>query len=108
MTGFGIGFESESGKLHLEKRKMNGDYLHLNVEEYNNLALDLLCSDVGGDIKGYETKSGKVVRWNTVTNDYATGIRHAKVKTLFPLTGGESRFNALRERDEREGGGLNE
>ena len=102
--GFGVGFEAESGRLHLEKRQSNGDYLNLTLEQYNALALELLQKDVGGVIRGYETKSGKVVRWNTVTNDYATGVRGVKVKTLFPLIGGENRFNALRSRDEQKGG----
>ncbi|MCL2225360.1 MAG: hypothetical protein FWB96_10395 [Defluviitaleaceae bacterium] len=101
---FGGGFAGKSGELHLKKRQSNGEYLELNEEQYTARALNLLQKEVGGGIMGYKTNSGKVVRWNTANDDYATGISGVKIKTLFPLVGGEQRFNALRERDEREGG----
>jgi hypothetical protein len=74
----------------------------LTEEEYQAKALDLLKREVSGDIEGYETKRGKVVRWNKSTNDYAVGKLGKSVLTMFPLRGGQERFNELWERDKKE------
>jgi hypothetical protein len=55
----------------------------------------------GGDIYGFETKYGKVVRWDKNTEDYAVGIPGVKISSLYPLRGGVERFEKLRERDEK-------
>jgi hypothetical protein len=98
---FGTGFKGESGKKHIEKRQREGNYTGLTEEQYQTRALDLLQRDVGGDIEGYETKNGKVVRWDKTTNDYAIGKRGEKPMTMFPLRGGQERFDKLRDRDEK-------
>ena len=98
-NSFEAGFEGNSAAEHLAKRQHEGNYKNLTVEQYEAMALDLLQQDVGGDIDGYETKNGKIVRWNKLTGDYATGILDAKIKTMFPLVGGQKRFEKLRERD---------
>ena len=99
---FGVGFDDVSATEHLSKRQKDGHYTNLTKEEYKAQALSLLQTDVGGHIAGYETKEGKVVRWDKETNDYVTGFRGKKIKTMFPLRGGQQRFDRLRENDERE------
>jgi hypothetical protein len=71
-------------------------------KQYEAQALDLLQKNVGENIDGYDTKSGKVVRWNKITNDYATGFKENCIKTMFPLRGGQNRFDKLRAHDEKE------
>ena len=100
---FGNGFAGNSAKEHLDKRQSEGYYSDLTVAQYQNRALELLQQEVGENIDGYETKSGKIVRWNKTTNDYATGYRDREIKTLFPLRGGRARFDRLKENDERNG-----
>jgi len=99
---FGKGFEGTSAVEHLKKRQEEGYYMTLSTAQYEAQALELLQKDVGGDIAGYETKNGKIVRWNKSTNDYATGFRKRCIKTMFPFRGGQSRFDKLRMHDEKE------
>ena len=80
----------------------------MTVEQYKTKALDLLQSDIGGDIDGFETKNGKTVRYNKATHDYAVGIEGTEITTMFPLRGGTARFNKLRDRDEKKEEGANE
>lgn len=101
-TSFGSGFRGKEAKEHLERRQREGHYKDLNEEQYQEKALDLLQSEVGGDIDGYETERGKVVRWNKTTGDYATGIPGERVKTMFPLRGGQARFDKLKQSDNKE------
>jgi len=99
---FGNGFDGNSAAEHLKKRQENGEYETLSVRQYEAQAFALLQKNVGGNIDGYETKNGKVVRWNKTTNDYATGIKGVCIKTMFTLRGGQERFDKLRTRDEKE------
>ena len=99
---FGSGFEANSAAKHLEKRQEEGHYTSLTAEQYEAKALELLQMNVDGDIAGYETKSGKIVRWNKSTNDYATGVINNCIKTMFPLRGGQERFDKLRAYDQKE------
>ena len=99
---FGAGFAGQSGQEHFARRQKEGFYQDITLSQYEERALHLLQQNVGGDIYGYETKSGKVIRWNKTTGDYAVGISGKRIKTMFPLRGGKSRFDKLREYDERE------
>ena len=42
-------------------------------EEYQQKGIDFLKQSCGGDVIGYATSDGKVVRFNTKTTEYATG-----------------------------------
>jgi len=87
---FGTGFEDESLRQHHEKRQREGHYTNLTEEQYEERALSLLQQEVGGDIDGYETNDGKVVKWNKKNQDYATGTSGKNIKTLMPLRGGQA------------------
>lgn len=99
-------FPNKSARSHLRKRQAQGHYTNLTVEQYKQRAADLMQSEIGGNIDGYQTDGGKVVRWNKTTGDYATGYLDGTIKTMFPLDGGERRFNSLMERDRKEFGGI--
>ena len=102
-------FPHASAEWHLQKRKSRGEYTHLTLEQYKQKALDLIQSEVGGDIMGYRTEGGKIVRWNKATNDYATAWLDGNIKTMMQLTGRsqaakERRFEYLKNRDRDEMG----
>ena len=101
---FGSGFRGQTGKEHFERRQSEGYSKDLTQEQYEKRAHNLLQKELGGDIAGYETKSGKVVRWDKSTNDYAVGMSGERIKTMFPLRGGQDRFDKLRALDSRENG----
>ena len=80
----------------------------MTEKQYEERALALLQSEVGGDIDGFKTEEGKIVRWNKVTNDYAIGVPGERVSSMYPLRGGQRRFNEMRKRDEKKEVGSNE
>jgi hypothetical protein len=68
-----------------KKRNLNKHYADhgkqypgLTKQQYQQKALDLVRSPVGGDVIGYKSRDGAIVRYNTATNDfvkaYSTGI----------------------------------
>ncbi|GHV57418.1 hypothetical protein FACS1894216_21940 [Synergistales bacterium] len=63
-------------------------------------AHSLIQKPVGGDILGYQTKDGKIVRYDKATNDFVSGDPSRGVATMMKLTDGENRFNYLKSRDE--------
>jgi len=101
-NNFGKGFEGDSGKDHLDKRHQEGNYTDVTLEQYESAALDLLNQEVGGDILGFDGKDGNVYRWNKQTGDYAIGEPNVRVVTMYPLRGGEERFNNLKAKKEKE------
>jgi 8-oxo-dGTP pyrophosphatase MutT (NUDIX family) len=92
-------FIGDSAKVHLAKRQDEGEYLDLDVKQYQALALNLLNTEISKDVLGYETTNGKKVRWNTTTNDYVTSKDGTNPTTLFKLRGGQKRFDKLHKRD---------
>ena len=75
------GFSSKAKlKDHAErhgKREMGFQ----SEQEYQQKAIDFLKQPCGGDIVGYATPSGKVVRFNKKTTEYASGIPGGALKT---------------------------
>jgi hypothetical protein len=102
--GFGDGFTAKSRKAHLFKRQKNGHYKNLTEEQYNDRALSLLSQPLSDTILGGKDKNGNIVRYNTVTGDYAVGVPGKKVLTMYPLRGGVDRYNKLKMREKIEGG----
>ena len=105
---FGGGFEGSSAAEHLGKRQREGHYLSLTPMQYESRALEVLQSDLGGNIQGFETKHGKLVRWDSSTNDFAVGVPNKKVLSMFPLDGNsqsdhQARFDYLQGRDGKGG-----
>jgi len=101
-NNFGKGFEGDSGQDHLDKRHQEGNYTDMTLEQYESAALDLLNQEVGGDILGFDGRDGNVYRWNKQTGNYAVGEPNVRVLTMYPLRGGEERFNSLRAKKEKE------
>lgn len=51
-----------------------------------NAISDIICllnSEIGGSIRGFTSKSGYVFRYNTKTNEFATGKPDGTIETLF-------------------------
>lgn len=50
-------------------------------EEYQQKGIDFLKQPCGGDVIGYAPPDGVVVRFNTKTTEYATGVPGGPLKT---------------------------
>lgn len=50
-------------------------------EEYLKKATSFLCQPCGGDIDGYSTSDGRVVRFNRKTTEYAAGTPNGDINT---------------------------
>lgn len=50
-------------------------------EEYQQKGIDFLKQPCGGDVIGYARPDGVVVRFNTKTTEYATGVPGGPLKT---------------------------
>lgn len=78
-------------------------------EEYQQKGIDFLKQPCGGDIIGYARSDGIVVRFNTKTTEYATGIPGGPLKTYMKAKCGEggvpdldramAYYNSRKERD---------
>ena len=97
-------FKGTSAKDHLRKRqRRDKDYLNLTPQEYEQKALELLQSEVGDNIQGYRTDDGKIVRWDTNTNDYATGHLDGTINTMFKPKSQTYFERHMKEDEEKEG-----
>ncbi len=75
-----IGFASpEKFKRHAQKH--GPEFGEISAEEYQQRGIDFLKQPCGGDIDGYATSDGKVVRFNRVTTEYASGYPGGVITT---------------------------
>jgi pyocin large subunit-like protein len=74
-------------------------YPGLTKAEYAQRAHDLVRSATDENILGYKTSNGSVARYNKTTNDFVQGYKTG-IATMFPLKGGEVRFNKKKQRAE--------
>lgn len=75
-TGF-----ASSAKLK-DHHKRHGSEVGASSEaEYQQKGIDFLKQSCGGDVIGYMTQDGKVVRFNMKTTEYASGIPGGPLKT---------------------------
>lgn len=79
------GFANEQkAKSHFESHVVKDNanlYKGMTQEQYIEHARTLLSKPCGGDIDGYKTKDGKVVRFNRATGEYAAGFPDGHLKT---------------------------
>ena len=74
------GFASKA-KLN-DHTKRHGPEIRVSSEaEYQQRGIDFLKQGRGGDVVGYATSDGKVVRFNRKTTEYASGIPGGALKT---------------------------
>lgn len=66
------GFKSKA-KLRDHAKRHSKEVGAASEEEYQKKGIDFLKQGCGGDIIGYSTPEGKVVRFNTKTGEYASG-----------------------------------
>lgn len=75
---------SKKAKEHFEKHTARDNanlYKGMTQKEYVEHAKSLLSQPCGGDIDGFATKDGKVVRFNKSTGEYASGYPNGNIKT---------------------------
>ena len=80
-------------------RNHKKQYRGLTIEQYAQRAHDLVRSATSDNILGYKAKNGSIARYNKTTHDFVQGF-DIGIATMFPLKGGEARFNKKRQRAE--------
>lgn len=74
------GFASKA-KLKDHAKRHGSEVGASSEAEYQQKGIDFLKQGCGGDIVGYTTSDGKVVRFNRKTTEYASGIPGGALKT---------------------------
>lgn len=95
---FNKGFSEKNLNIHFDRHKK--EYPHLTKEQYSQRALDLIQMPVGGNILGYVTEEGRIVRYDKNTNDFVSGDPEIGIATMMKLKG-QKRFEYLKKRDEK-------
>lgn len=89
----------KNGRVHRE------DYPELKTaEEYEQKALELLESAVGGDILGHVDKNDVIIRYNQKTKDFAKGHPAKGVRTMFKPKDEDAYYQEQRKEDLEHGG----
>lgn len=98
---FKSGFSDENLNIHWGKHK--GEYPGMAKAQYAKRALDLVQKPCGGNILGYLSKKGRVVRYDKATGDFVSGHPDVGIATMMNLTnkGGIKRFSYLKKRDQK-------
>lgn len=70
------------GKLQKHSKHLN-EYDNISLEEYRDMAVKLLESPIGGNIEGFTTKDGYVLRYDIKSNDFASAKPNGVIETMF-------------------------
>lgn len=84
----------KNGRAHNEEYKQDGI---TTAKQYEQRAVKLLESAVGGSIRGYATKDGHICRYDVEKNDYAKGNPGKGVYTMFKPADGIEYYERLLE-----------
>ncbi len=76
-----IGFSSPAKLADHAKRHGVLEFGISSAKEYQQRGIDFLKQPCGGDVVGYATSEGKVVRFNASTTEYASGFPGGKICT---------------------------
>ena len=101
-NSFKKGFSSKNLDRHWEGgiSDHSGQYKGMTKQEYAKKALDLVQKPVGGNVKGYKTPQGEVVRYDTKSNDFVKGNPTTGIKTMFKPKDGIEYYNRRLIREE--------
>ena len=87
-------------KKHADKHLK--EYPGLTAEQYEKRALELLEKPVGNGVLGYMDKAGKIVRYDTVANDLASGYPDKGVSTMYKPIKGQELYESERRRNQKD------
>lgn len=95
-------FERGFSKNNLQNhaKHLNQQYSGMTLEQYEQTAMDLIQSPVGGDIDGYVRSNGQIVRYNKKTNDFVVGRPEQGIATMHKLYDGERYFQKQKSEQE--------
>lgn len=88
----------QNGRTH------KSEYPNMTKQQYEQRALELVQSPVGGNILGHKDKDDNVIRYDASTNDFVKGHPQEGVKTMFKPKDGIRYYSEVREDDIRYGG----
>ncbi|MBR2214641.1 MAG: hypothetical protein IJ849_02645 [Selenomonadaceae bacterium] len=97
------GFKSRQ-KLMNHWREHGFQYLGLTARQYEEKAVALAESAVGGDILGHIDKDGVVIRYDICSNDFVKGRPAKGIFTMFKPSDG-IRYYWLQKKEDLEHGG---
>lgn len=83
-------------KKHLNFGK---SYPNMTMSEYVQKSGKLARSEVGGDVLGYKSHDGAIVRYNRTTNDWVKAYP-AGVASMYKPTRGETYYYDVKRDDE--------
>lgn len=73
----------------------------MNKQQYQSRALELAQMPVGGDIDGYMTEEGQIVRYDRKTNDFVKGHPGVGIATMFKPKDKEKYFEDHKNKEEK-------
>lgn len=91
----------ENGRTHKEEYIKDGIF---TKEAYEARAVELLESPIGGNIRGHMDKSGNIIRYDSIKNDFAKGHPQKGIITLFKPDDGAKYYEDMRKGDLEHGG----
>ena len=83
------------GELDIHFNKHAGEWGAGNItkDSYLKRAIDLLGREPGGEILGHTRANGDILRYNTITNEFAIGAQDGTIRTLFKPKDGLNYWN---------------
>lgn len=93
------GYEHKKTRKYKFGKHGADGYAGLTEEQYEQKGIDLLMKPCEGDIDGYSTPEGSIVRFDKSTGDFAKGFPGEYMKTLFNPGYSKGKFKLERALD---------
>ncbi len=90
-----------NGRTHKDEYKADGIK---TAKQYEQRAVELLESGTNDNVLGHMDKSGNIIRYDKVKNDFVKGNTQKGVFTMYKPDNGQKYYDEQREEDLKHGG----